>query len=145
METAEKCWKRCKPKENDILMVCVGATTGRLSVVENPPDMVLVRSVALIRMMYSYILPDYVSLVLRSPVGQSQIWGNVKQSAQPCLYLHKINALTVSIPPQQEQKRIVAKVDQLMALCDDLEAKLIKGQAKNGKLLEAAVADLLAA
>ena len=31
-ETAEKCWKRCCPIDNDILMVCVGATTGRLTV-----------------------------------------------------------------------------------------------------------------
>ena len=49
------------------------------------------------------------------------------------------------LPPINEQKRIAVKVDQLMALCDDLEAKLAAGQAKSGKLLEAAVADLLAA
>jgi type I restriction enzyme, S subunit len=47
--------------------------------------------------------------------------------------------------PFHEQIRIVAKVDELMALCDDLEAKLVKGQAKSGRLLEAVVAELLPA
>ncbi|HJH30164.1 MAG TPA: hypothetical protein C5S51_10855 [Methanosarcinaceae archaeon] len=28
------------------------------------------------------------------------------------------------LPPFEEQRRIVAKVDQLMALCDELETKL---------------------
>ena len=51
----------------------------------------------------------------------------------------------IPLPPGNEQKRIVTKIDQPLALCDDLEAKLIKDQAKSGKLLEAAVVDLLAA
>jgi type I restriction enzyme S subunit len=37
-----------------------------------------------------------------------------------------LGSLPVVVPPIEEQKRIVAKVDQLMALCDDLEAKQTK-------------------
>ena len=47
--TAEKAWGRCRPSVGDLLLVCVGATTGRLTVLREPRDMVLVRSVALIR------------------------------------------------------------------------------------------------
>jgi type I restriction enzyme S subunit len=50
-----------------------------------------------------------------------------------------IEKMLVPIAPLQEQKRIVAKVDQLMALCDDLEAKLQKFQKRNDRLMEAAV------
>ncbi|WP_051690080.1 restriction endonuclease subunit S [Pelobacter seleniigenes] len=142
-ETAEKCWKRCHPRHDDILMVCVGATTGRLSVIKEPKNFVLVRSVALIRPFTPDVLPEYLAIVLRSPVGQRQIWGNVKQSAQPCLYIGKIKEIEVPVPPKQEQKRIVAKVEQLMDLCDELEVKLNQAQKHSAKLMEATVRQLL--
>ena len=56
-----------------------------------------------------------------------------------------LNNLLVPLPPLNEQKRIVAKVDQFMALCDDLETKLQKSQKRNDRLMEAAVAEMLAA
>jgi type I restriction enzyme S subunit len=34
-----------------------------------------------------------------------------------------MNSIPVAVPPLAEQKRIVAKVDRLMALCDALEAQ----------------------
>ncbi len=140
--TAEKCWKRCKPRHDDLLMVCVGATTGRVCLVQDPPDMVLVRSVALIRPNQERISPTYLNLFLRSPGGQSQIWSNVKQSAQPCLYLGKMSEFEIVLPPLAEQRRIVAKVDQLMTLVDQLEAQLATSRAAAGKLMEAVVAEL---
>ena len=97
--TAEKCWRRCKPQHDDILMVCVGATTGRVCLAQNPPDIVLVRSVALIRPKLERIAPAFLDLFLRSSSGQAQIWGNVKQSAQPCLYLGKMAEFEICLPP----------------------------------------------
>jgi len=131
--TAEKCWKRCKPRHDDVLMVCVGATIGRVCLVQNPPDMVLVRSVALLRPNTEVIRPDYLDHFLRSPLGQSQIWAGVKQNAQPCLYLGRMNEFALAVPPLAEQRRIVAKVNQLMALVDHLEMQ----QRAKDKLAEA--------
>lgn len=140
--TADKCWKRCKPRDQDILMVCVGATTGRVCLAVNPPDMVLVRSVALLRPNVELIAPRYLDLFLRSPAGQSQVWGNVKQSAQPCLYLSKMANFVLSLPPVVEQLRIVAKVDELMTLVDALEAQLATAHKFGSRLLDAVVAEL---
>jgi type I restriction enzyme S subunit len=59
--------------------------------------------------------------------------------------LTKSTLLSVAfrLPPLEEQKRIVAKVNQLMALCDELEIKLRQTEADSGKLMKAAVRDLL--
>jgi len=43
--------------------------------------------------------------------------------AQPNISKEKIVATFVGLPPAEEQSRIVAKVDELMALCDKLEAQ----------------------
>ena len=50
----------------------------------------------------------------------------------------------VPIPPLAEQRRIVAKVNQLMALVDELEAQLADARAVGEKLLAALVAELTA-
>jgi type I restriction enzyme S subunit len=56
-----------------------------------------------------------------------------------------LEKFVVALPPLAEQLRIVAKVDQLMALCDNLETRLTKTQAKAEKLTSASVQGLLAA
>ncbi|VVB97083.1 Type I restriction modification DNA specificity domain protein [uncultured archaeon] len=50
----------------------------------------------------------------------------------------------IPIPPLEEQRRIVARVDQLMSLCDELEAGLMRSQADGEKLMEAVVGRMLA-
>lgn len=100
--------------------------------------MVLVRSVALIRPT-SAIEVDYLALVLRSPLSQKQIWQKVKVTAQPCLYINRIKSLSIPLPSVTEQRRIIARVGELMALCDRLEAQLTTAQTEGSLLLESVV------
>ena len=48
--------------------------------------------------------------------------------------LYKIKNTLIPIPPFNEQKRIVTKVDKLMKLCDELETKLTQTQTESEKL-----------
>jgi hypothetical protein len=50
----------------------------------------------------------------------------------------------ISLPPLAEQRRIVAKVEQLMALVDALETQLAASRATAANLLSALVAELTA-
>lgn len=46
----------------------------------------------------------------------------------------------ITLPPLEEQKRIVAKVGELMKLCNQLEAHLIKKEELGNRLAQAVVA-----
>jgi len=50
----------------------------------------------------------------------------------------------IPLPPIAEQHRIVAKVDELMALCDHLEAQLCTTEADSRRLLEAVLHEAVA-
>ena len=66
----------------------------------------------------------------------------VTGSAQPKMNQAKMNTIPVALPPLAEQRRIVAKVEQLMALVDALERQLAASRTTAQKLLEALVAEL---
>jgi type I restriction enzyme S subunit len=64
-------------------------------------------------------------------------------TAIPNLSAQQINETVIPIPPLAEQHRIVAKVDELMALCDRLEASLTTSNQTRTRLLEATLAEAL--
>jgi type I restriction enzyme S subunit len=53
-------------------------------------------------------------------------------------------SVPVPLPPLAEQHRIVAKVDELMALCDELEQRLASTASTRLSLLEATLQEALA-
>jgi type I restriction enzyme S subunit len=53
-------------------------------------------------------------------------------------------SLPIPLPPLAEQSRIVAKVVELMALCDQLEASLTATANSRRRLLDALLAEALA-
>lgn len=62
---------------------------------------------------------------------------------KPGLNRNEANVLTVVLPPLAEQRRIVAKVDELMALCDALERESANALASHQTLVETLLAKLV--
>ncbi|GAA0782755.1 MULTISPECIES: restriction endonuclease subunit S [Pseudomonadati] len=80
---------------------------------------------------------DYVKLFFRK--AYLELREHAAGGAQPNLNVGKIAATIVPIPPLEEQHRIVAKVDELMALCDQLKARLSNAQTTQLHLTDAIV------
>ena len=65
-------------------------------------------------------------------------------TAQKNINLEILTQVLIPLPPLAEQHRIVAKVDELMALCDRLEASLTTSDQTRTRLLDGLLAEALA-
>ena len=87
--------------------------------------------------------PDFLDYWFRSSVGSAELEKLKSNTTNVCaIYQGKLSRFPCPIPPLAEQRRIVAKVDQLMALVDQLEAQLTASRTTAANLLEALVAEL---
>ncbi len=74
-----------------------------------------------------------------SPVFVDQVVLDDNRVAMPKVNQEQLSQVLIAVPPLAEQHRIVAKVDELMALCDDLEARLKEVEEISEKLAESVV------
>jgi type I restriction enzyme, S subunit len=135
-----------RPERGDILMTRVGAGIGEAAVLDSDFEFAFYVSLCLIKLPNRFVSVDYLVLWLNSPEGResSTIRTYGKGASQGNLNLGLIRTFKIPLPPLAEQRRIVAKVDALMALCDRLEASLAAAVATRRRLLDALVAEALA-
>lgn len=67
----------------------------------------------------------------------------VTGTAQPKMNQAKMNGIPIALPPESEQKRIVSKVRDLMAICSQLRSQLIQARGLNQQLANALVEQVL--
>ena len=122
-EDFEKVRMRYEPREDDVIITCVG-TIGQTAIV--PPNFVFSadRNLAAIRLIEGTFLPKFLQMILNASYWQNKVLTGSESTAQPHLYLKDLRSFCIPLPPLAEQHRIVAKVDALMQLCDTLESRL---------------------
>lgn len=107
-------------KYNDFLMNIVGASIGRAALY-NIEDLANInQAVCLIRSFPKLIYPSYFIFFFNSLTCISYMYDKQVENARPNLSMANISKFVIPIPPLTEQQRIVAKVDELMLLCDQL-------------------------
>ncbi|MFP8966030.1 restriction endonuclease subunit S [Pokkaliibacter sp. CJK22405] len=89
------------------------------------------------------IEPRFVMALLRTPHARSILIDSASQTTNIAnVSLAKLRPLPFAIPPLAEQHRIVAKVDELMALCDRLEARQADADSAHTQLVQALLGSL---
>jgi type I restriction enzyme S subunit len=97
------------------------------------------------RMRSAELAPFWFERYFNSPVGRGYFESASKQTTNlASINMRQVRSCPIPLPPLAEQRRIVARVDQLMALVDQLEAQLASSKATASKLLEAVVDELTA-
>ena len=124
-ETHLELCSRCHPERGDILLTKVG-TTGIAVEVDTDKDFSIFVSVALLKIFPDYTYPRFVRYLLNSSLVRRQSEGGTEGIGNKNLVLRKIYNFLVVLPPLEEQKRIVSKVDELMKSCDRVEESLRK-------------------
>ncbi len=150
LKYVEKRFNEIEPRSilqyGDILMNLVGASIGRTAVYNLRIEANINQAVALIRLIQSTpnLCPGFLLHYLNSPSAIDHMTASQVVNAQPNISLTDARAFPIPIPPLAEQHRIVAKVEELMALCDRLEAQLTTTQTESRRLLEAVLHEALA-
>lgn len=121
----------------DLLLNITGGSIGRCCVVPSGLGEANVsQHVAIIRVAIDGI-QCYLHKLILSPYFQSFVLSEQTGAGRGGLPKNRMDRIPVAVPPFAEQYRIVAKIDELMSLCDRLEAEQSEREARRDQLVAA--------
>jgi type I restriction enzyme S subunit len=136
---------RTKVEKGDLLIVITGAGVTNPSLLEvELTEAYVSQHVGLVRPTEKELSRWLLLCLMADGGGRAELVERAYGAGKPGLNLDNIRSLSVPLPPLAEQRRIVAKVDELMTLCDQLEASLTAGEAARSQLLDALLHEALA-
>ncbi len=136
-EISEKNYSANALNENDILIARTGGTIGKTYIVENLSVKAVFASYLIRAIPSPMVAPRYLKIFMEAPVYWDQLIAKSAGTGQPNVNATSLRALQVPVAPFKEQHRIVAKVDELMALCDQLEEKQKQRNETHQRLIRA--------
>lgn len=141
-ETFRKITQNANPEKGDILLTRVGAGIGEAAVIDIEIEFAFYVSLTLIKPFHDYLNSYYLLHWLNSPEGTRKSIDNVFGAgvSQGNLNVNQVRFFQLPIPPLNEQHRIVAKVDELMALCDQLKTRIQQANQQQQTIADALVA-----
>ena len=126
-------------RPGDVLIAMYGATIGKVAILA---EEAVTNQAVCGCTPFVDIFNQFLFLFLLSQRAQFHLAS--EGGAQPNISKAKILWTPFPLPPVAEQRRIVAKVDELMVLCGRLEANLVASEDIRHRLLDALLDDALA-
>lgn len=128
--------ERTKPQRGDILISKDG-TLGVTRAIRTDAEFSIFVSVAMVKPVL-YEMTDYLEIALSSPQVQRQMVG--VGSGLVHLVLRDLKADGVPVPPLEEQREIVMRVNQLLGTADVLLARIAAARRQVSRSTEAVLA-----
>ena len=130
-----------KVRLND-LVICIRGSLGKFAI-SNYDTGAIASSLVILRNNTDHLaITEFRANYLETPLFYTEIKRYDNGTAQPNLSASDLMKFILPLPPLAEQKRIVAKVDSLFALIDQLAAEYTAEQAERGKLVASSLARL---
>ena len=140
MRVEEREEKELRLKRGDLL-ICEGGEPGRCAIWRDEvTEMYFQKALHRVRPC-DEVLSEFLALNLQIDCRNDVLAGYFTGATIKHLTGRSLSEYSIPIPPLAEQRRIVDKVEQLMALVDELEAQLATSRATAANLLSALVAE----
>lgn len=120
--------------DGDIVFARTGATTGKSFLVRDPPEAVPASYLIRLRLTDPGVTPEFLALFFRTEAYWSAIREGTSGSAQGGFNASKLAALKLVVPPLEEQRRIVAVLDDAFAAIATATANAEKNLANAREL-----------
>lgn len=130
-------------QNDDILLNITGASIGRCALVPKGfSEGNVSQHVAIIRL-FDPSIREFIHLSLISPIYQKMIMDVQVGVSREGLSMQRLKMFPMVLPPLAEQHRIVEKVDELMALCNEMESRIATNTTTSQNFLEATLQETL--
>lgn len=115
-------------RKGDLLLNRVNSVEllGKAAYIDEPRETLVYESKNIrARLIEKSITPKFVNCIFLTNIIREQILRNFKKvTGQASINQEQLSSFVIPLPPLAEQKRIVEKLEKLMAYCDELEANI---------------------
>ena len=135
-------WQGTQVLAGDLLLNITGGSIGRCcQVPDDFGEANVSQHVAIIRPVVKE-MGGFLHRLILSPYFQAFIFDEQTGAGRGGLPKNRMDRIPVAVPPLAEQRRIVAKIEELMRLCERLELSRAEREAFRDSLTEASLARL---
>ncbi len=108
------------PHEGDLMVTAVG-TLGKTYIVKEADKFYYKDASVICLGNFAHLSPEYLRYVMHSEMLMNQVRSNSSGTTVATLTIVRMNEYVLPLPPLAEQKRIVAKLEEILPLCERLK------------------------